>query len=723
MRRFYKDDLIGPYRVIRLFGKGGMGSVYEVEHQKLGVRYALKTFTLEHGSVILLRKRFLAEGKVLARLRHPNLVRVYDLDYDISTGTPYFTMDEILNSEGKPQTLGEMNPGCVSEETLVKWFRQLASALDYIHEKGIVHRDIKPSNILIDGNGSVMLTDFGVARYIDDELRKSLSVTTRFARSKITNDTMKMVIGTRQFMSPEVKSGEAASVTSDDYSLGMVFFWLLTGVWYRGEESQLEILKNFDYDWWTVLPWLMNRQPGMRPPTIAEAASLLKLKTAIETTKDTEEAPYENLTNDENTPKDNFNNSSDEEELSPENNIVEKRKNKKWDEFVWWGFGVLCGWLFCGVGFVVCGFHNGDEKVFSIFVGVGFLLGLRKILKRWPRDRDLPQESGPLDEPEDIPTVKLLACPFCHATMEVDENATEGQHVRCPYCEGKSQYDSKTDTLVDIVEAMSFEPLIIRAKKPKKSQKRQAQNIQPLAGVPKSESVESPVGEAEVPDFPEARKVQRIDPLPEIAAPLKRKSDANQTIKARRVVAQMSQYVESTEDKGKGQQSENHFHRDDLPSAGPAAQCQRIPSIPEVKKQRQTADDDWPPEIVLLRRHWEQEELEAFQKQVERRRRAIEKFGARRKSVPDESRARLRFKFAFTSTIVFLAIFVVTEGIAGKSWTSCVCGIASGVLMLLTVFFDACITDSKSRQDSLETNDAEGNPSTYESVKSSGDRI
>ena len=74
--------IIGSYRVVRPLGVGGMGAVYEVEHTTLGVHYALKTFTLEKANADLFRKRFLAEGRLLARLSHPNLVRVFDLAYD-----------------------------------------------------------------------------------------------------------------------------------------------------------------------------------------------------------------------------------------------------------------------------------------------------------------------------------------------------------------------------------------------------------------------------------------------------------------------------------------------------------------------------------------------------------------------------------------------------------------------------------------------------------------
>ena len=97
---FREGDEIGPYRVVRALGRGGMGAVYEVEHVNLGVRYALKAFTLDHGHVDLLRKRFLAEGKVLARLRHPNIARVFDLDV-LDDGTfAYFVMDLVLYKDG-----------------------------------------------------------------------------------------------------------------------------------------------------------------------------------------------------------------------------------------------------------------------------------------------------------------------------------------------------------------------------------------------------------------------------------------------------------------------------------------------------------------------------------------------------------------------------------------------------------------------------------------------
>ena len=83
---FNKNEIVGNYRIIRPLGEGGMAAVYEVEHLKLGVHYALKTFTLQEGHVELFRKRFSVEGKILARLNHPNLVRIIDFDIDEEVG-------------------------------------------------------------------------------------------------------------------------------------------------------------------------------------------------------------------------------------------------------------------------------------------------------------------------------------------------------------------------------------------------------------------------------------------------------------------------------------------------------------------------------------------------------------------------------------------------------------------------------------------------------------
>ena len=159
-----QGSIIGNYRILRPLGKGGMGTVYEVEHVKLGVRYALKAFDVREGEAELFRTRFAAEGKILARLVHPNVVRVFDLDFDERTGTPYYVMDLVASEDGQTKTLASVEPGSVDEDTLAGWFADMCAALDYVHSQGVVHRDVKLGNILVAPDGHAVLSDFGISR-------------------------------------------------------------------------------------------------------------------------------------------------------------------------------------------------------------------------------------------------------------------------------------------------------------------------------------------------------------------------------------------------------------------------------------------------------------------------------------------------------------------------------------------------------------------------------
>lgn len=263
MAVFSPNDHIGVYRIIRPLGKGGMGAVYEVVHVKLGVHYALKTFTLDHGHVKLLKERFLAEGRILARLRHAHLVRVFDLDVDEATGTPYFVMDLVLYKDGDSYTLADLEKGGADEEHLARWFGQICSALDYVHAAGIVHRDIKLGNILLDAQGGVVLSDFGVSRFCGEKLRRDLDL----ERTVVSGDTVtgNLVMGTSGYMAPEVKRGEDATPASDAYSLGIVFFRLLTGVWYEDNPNIWGLLEPFEGAWQDVLRQLLAEDPKKRP--------------------------------------------------------------------------------------------------------------------------------------------------------------------------------------------------------------------------------------------------------------------------------------------------------------------------------------------------------------------------------------------------------------------------------------------------------------------------
>ena len=281
---------IGTYRIIRLLGQGGMGAVYEVEHTQLGVHYALKTFTLEDGHVDVLKNKFLTEGKVLARLHDPHLVRVFDLNFDEATGTPYFVMDLVLSEDGRPRTLSDVNTAELDEACIFRWFAELAAALDYIHAQGIVHRDIKLGNVLLSSNRHVVLSDFGISRIFSERLRSDVKAANTIA-SEATS-AARLVMGTRGYMAPEVVWGGEATPASDSYSLCVMFVYLLTGIWYTPCSKVFKLLETLEYRWIDVLPRLLSVNPAERPTNLSALVETLKGAPVDEKEKEeTPEAP------------------------------------------------------------------------------------------------------------------------------------------------------------------------------------------------------------------------------------------------------------------------------------------------------------------------------------------------------------------------------------------------------------------------------------------------
>lgn len=256
-------ETVGGYRIVRPLGKGGMGAVYEVEHVELGVRYALKAFVRDHGDVEALRTRFRTEGKALARLRHPNLVRVYDLGEDEGRGVLYFVMDLVAGRDGAARTLADVRPGEADEAQLARWYAQLKSALEYIHGAGIVHRDMKPGNVLLDADGNAVLGDFGISRFLDGKLRRELDVDSTM---EVENADSRKVMGSVMFVAPEVRRGEKATAAADAYALGVTFYRLLTGVWYEPGPVADGILAEFGREWSSALGQLLSDDPSRRLP-------------------------------------------------------------------------------------------------------------------------------------------------------------------------------------------------------------------------------------------------------------------------------------------------------------------------------------------------------------------------------------------------------------------------------------------------------------------------
>ena len=262
-----KGTVIGGYRVERQLGRGGMSAVFEVVHPTLGVRLAMKVFDAEGERTDFLRGRLLVEGRVLARLEHSNLVKVHDCGFDDATGAPYIVMDLVLSSDGEPRTLSEMHAMReIDEERLFRWYADIASALAYVQSQGIVHRDVKPSNVLIAADGRAVLADFGVSRFSDEGLKRELAVEPTMATDVTTSS--KVLLGTTSYLAPEVKRGEAATAKSDMYSLGVMLFRMLTGIWYEPGTGAMNLLGPFDPAWREILSALLEEAPAKRsmPP-------------------------------------------------------------------------------------------------------------------------------------------------------------------------------------------------------------------------------------------------------------------------------------------------------------------------------------------------------------------------------------------------------------------------------------------------------------------------
>jgi serine/threonine-protein kinase len=202
-----QGDLIGGYRLEALLGEGGMGSVFRAVREPAGDVVALKVLRADLAEDDVYVRRFEREGRIAAGLVHPHLVSV--LDAGSADGRRYLVTRYV---EGVPLS-DVLAEGPLSGGSVVRLAAGIGSALDGLHRRGLVHRDVKPGNILVEGDGHSLLTDFGVARGEAD------SVLTKAGR----------VVGTVDYLAPEVIRGEPASAASDVYSLGCVVHASLAG--------------------------------------------------------------------------------------------------------------------------------------------------------------------------------------------------------------------------------------------------------------------------------------------------------------------------------------------------------------------------------------------------------------------------------------------------------------------------------------------------------------
>ncbi len=201
------SDRIPGYRLLHEIGRGGMATVYRAVQESLGREVALKVMAPELARDPAYAERFLREGKVVARLRHRNIVTVHDLGL-ASDGAPFIAMEYV------PGGSVAARMDSLDTATSVHCIREIAGALDHAHRNRVIHRDVKPENILCHEDGSFLLSDFGVARVSE-------------ATSSLTAEGA--TLGTPQYMSPEQWRGEDLDGRTDLYALGVVFYQLLTG--------------------------------------------------------------------------------------------------------------------------------------------------------------------------------------------------------------------------------------------------------------------------------------------------------------------------------------------------------------------------------------------------------------------------------------------------------------------------------------------------------------
>lgn len=203
MVRIGENTVLGPYRLVRCIGRGGMAEVYEAFEETLQRSVAVKVMSREFSANLEAVDRLKRESQILAQIKNPHVVTVYT--YGTHRDIPFIGM-ELVNGE---PLAAVMNEYVMSVKTVLTIMRQAMEGLKAIHDKGIVHHDIKPANIVIEDQMNVKIIDFGVSR--------------SFGRTDMGT------YGTTGYIAPELFAGKMATLQSDIWALGITFFELVTG--------------------------------------------------------------------------------------------------------------------------------------------------------------------------------------------------------------------------------------------------------------------------------------------------------------------------------------------------------------------------------------------------------------------------------------------------------------------------------------------------------------
>ncbi len=204
-------DKLGDFKLLDLLGEGGMGTVYRATQKSLGREVAVKILPERLTQNPRFVQRFYREARSAASLIHPNIIQIFSLGQDEDAGLHYFAMEYV---RGKDLSQIVKSGVKFSVEQTITILIQVAEALRVAAEGGIIHRDIKPANIMLTNRGQVKVMDFGLAKMADDSMDVTQAGT---------------IVGTANYMSPEQGQGKELDCRTDIYSLGVVFYELLTG--------------------------------------------------------------------------------------------------------------------------------------------------------------------------------------------------------------------------------------------------------------------------------------------------------------------------------------------------------------------------------------------------------------------------------------------------------------------------------------------------------------
>lgn len=208
-------ELSGRYRIQRLLAHGGMASVYEALDLQLHRQVAIKVLAAHLSGDAVFKEKFLTEARVAASLNHPNLVNIYDQGQH---GEYTYLVLELVTGTTLRHVLDDFET--IDAERAIELMQAVLEGLDAAHRAGIIHRDIKPENILLSNEGRIKLSDFGLARTVDNRTEA------------------KDVLGTVGYMAPELVTGGASTKATDVYACGIMLYEMLTGKRpYQGEQS------------------------------------------------------------------------------------------------------------------------------------------------------------------------------------------------------------------------------------------------------------------------------------------------------------------------------------------------------------------------------------------------------------------------------------------------------------------------------------------------------